>query len=201
MYERKDSYYARAKRAGRRSRAAYKLEELNRQFRLLGRGARVLDLGAWPGGWLQVAAEAVGPQGRVVGIDLVPIEPLPNHPQVALLKGDLNDPGMAAKLRECLGGQADVVMSDMAPKLSGVRDRDVAAAQRLAEIALAIALSLLRPGGDLLLKLFMSDEVSGFLARLRLSFDEVRTTRPEATRKGSAEIYALARGLKSPPVT
>lgn len=197
MYRRKDSFYQRAKRAGLRSRAAYKLEALNLQFRLIRSGDRVLDLGAWPGGWSQVAAEAVGPRGKVVGIDLASIKPFPSLPQVVLLKGDPSDPATIARLRECLAGPADVVLSDMSPKLSGVRARDAAAALALAELAVAIALAVLRPGGTLLLKIFMSDDLPPLLDRLRRLFDDLRVTRPEATRKGSAELYAIGKGFRS----
>ena len=125
MYKRKDAFYKKAKQAGYRSRAAYKLRELSHSFGLLRPGQRVIDLGAWPGGWLQVAAELVGPQGRVIGIDLVPIAPLKTD-NVTVIQGDATDPDQQRRLLSLLDGPADILLSDMAPKLSGVRERDEA---------------------------------------------------------------------------
>lgn len=198
MYQRKDRFYTRAKQTGLRSRAAFKLEELARDAKLFRTGGRVVDLGAWPGGWLQMAAAAVGPQGVVVGIDLQAIPALTGLPQVRLLQGDMTDPASLGRIRELLGGEADVVLSDLAPKLTGIRDRDVTAMAELIELARVTAIQLLRPGGSFVVKLFMSEEVAPFVRRLRDHFGEVRTTRPEATRKGSAEIYALARQFRRP---
>src|SRR5690349_19022392 len=125
MYDRKDALHQRAKREGYRSRAAYKLLELQKRTRLLRRGQCVVDLGAWPGGWLQVAAEIVGNSGRVVGIDLATIEPLA-APQVTILHGDVTDPDSVALVVETLGRKADVILSDLAPKLTGIGPRDAA---------------------------------------------------------------------------
>ena len=196
MYDRKDAFYHKAKREGYRSRAAYKLLELNREFHLLKPGQRVIDLGSWPGGWVQVAAEVVGPTGKVIGIDLVALEPLPLT-NVTLLQGDVTDPVQQEKMLALLGGPADVLLSDMAPKLSGLREVDEARAIALCRAALSCALILLRPGGTLLLKVFMGPEHKKFLAELRTAFATVKTTRPEATRKGSAETYVLALGRKT----
>jgi 23S rRNA (uridine2552-2'-O)-methyltransferase len=192
-YRRKDSFYRRAKSEGYRSRAAYKLLEIHRRHRLFRRGDRVIDLGSWPGGWVQVAAECVGEHGRVVGVDLARVEPLP-QPQVALFCADLRDENVRRQLAHALGGEADVILSDMAPKLSGVRDRDQALAAELAALALEFARRFLRPGGKLLLKLFDAPETQGLIAELRGVFDAVAILRPEATRKGSAELYALCTG-------
>ena len=197
MYERKDAFYKKAKREGYRSRSAYKLLELNREFHFLKPGDRVLDLGSWPGGWVQVAAALVGKTGRVVGIDLVGLDPLPLA-NVTLLQGDATDPAQQEKLLSLLGGPADVLLSDMAPKLSGIREVDEARSMALCRAALACALVLLRPGGTLLLKVFMGPEYNVFLAELRAAFATVKATRPEATRKGSAETYVLAASLKKP---
>jgi 23S rRNA (uridine2552-2'-O)-methyltransferase len=195
MYERKDAFYHKAKRAGYRARSAYKLLELNREFHLLKSGNLVVDLGSWPGGWVQVAAELVGTTGKVIGIDLVALDPL-SQPQVVLLQGDATDATQQEKIRTVLGGSADVVLSDMAPKLSGIKEVDEARAMELCHAALACARSLLRPGGTLLLKVFMGAEHKRFLAELRAAFTTVKTTRPEATRKGSAETYVFATGRK-----
>ncbi len=191
MYQRKDPFYTRAKAAGYRSRAAFKLSQLAQQARLFRRGDRVLDLGAWPGGWLQVAAELVGPSGRVVGVDLRHIEALP-QPNVRTVVGDIVEEVTQQRILEECGGQADVILSDLAPKLSGVRARDEAQADALARSVLAVAERVLRPGGKLVVKLFMGEAATRFVGQLRLRFGNVRTTRPEATRKGSSEMYAIA---------
>ncbi len=194
-YTRKDAFYKKAKQEGYRSRAAYKLLELNRAWRFLRAGNRVIDLGCWPGGWVQVAAKAVGPSGRVLGIDLVKLEPLPLA-SVSLVQGDATDSAQQHALLAALGRPADVVLSDMAPKLSGVREADDARVGALCKTALSCCDSLLKPGGSLFLKTFMSAEYQPFVAALRTAFRTVKTSRPEATRKGSAEVYVLASGRK-----
>lgn len=193
-YRRKDSYYDRAKAAGYRSRAAYKLLELARRYQLIRRGDHVVDLGAWPGGWLQVAAELTGGNGRVVGVDLQPIEPL-NRPQVTTLVGDATDPAVQEEVRARCGGRIDVVLSDMAPKLSGVRDRDAARAAELALTAIDIASRLLVPGGRLLVKLFSGAEHE-VLRAARAAFTSAKLTKPEASRKESAEMYLVCSGRR-----
>jgi 23S rRNA (uridine2552-2'-O)-methyltransferase len=192
-YRRRDSYYTRAKAAGYRARSAYKLAELDRRFGLLARGDRVVDLGAWPGGWLQVAAERVGPGGRVVGVDLMEIPRLP-EPTVSLLVGDVRDAATLAEVRRRLGQPADVVLSDLAPKLTGVRATDEARRAELVSATLDALPTLLRPGGRLLMKLFMDPEYSSAIGQARDAFDSVRTTRSAATRAGSAELYIMAAG-------
>ncbi len=194
-YTRKDAFYKKAKQEGYRSRAAYKLLELNRAWRFLRAGNRVIDLGCWPGGWVQVAAKAVGPSGWVLGIDLVKLEPLPLA-NVSLVQGDATDPAQQQTLLAALGRPADVVLSDMAPKLSGVREADDARVSALCQTALNCCDPLLKPGGSLFLKTFMSAEYQPFVAALRTAFRTVKTSRPEATRKGSAEVYVLASGRK-----
>ena len=196
MYKRKDAFYKKAKQAGYRSRAAYKLLELSHSFGLLRPGQRVIDLGAWPGGWLQVAAELVGPRGRVIGIDLVPIDPLKTG-NVTVVRGDATDPDQQRRLLSLLDGPADILLSDMAPKLSGVRERDEAQAQELSRAAVGCTTRLLRPGGSLLLKAFMDSGYPALLAALRAGFATVKTTKPQATRKGSAETYIIASGFVS----
>jgi 23S rRNA (uridine2552-2'-O)-methyltransferase len=188
-YQRKDAFYARAKHAGYRSRAAYKLLELAQRYRLIGRSDHVVDLGAWPGGWLQVAAQLVGPQGVVVGVDLRAIDRLGDP--VTLITGDARDAAVQEQIRTRCGGRVHVVLSDMSPALSGVRDRDIAQATELAEAALAIAAHLLAPGGRLLLKLFTAPESDAVVAAARRIFKTVKLTRPEATRKGSTEMYLI----------
>jgi len=193
-YQRKDAFYARAKQAGYRSRAAYKLLELARRYRLIERGDHVVDFGAWPGGWLQVAAELAGPRGVVVGVDLKPIEPLGGP--VTTIIGDARDESVLEQIRTRCAGRVAVVLSDLAPALSGVRDRDIAQAMELAATAVAAAQQLLTPGGNLLLKLFTAPETDALVADVRRRFDSVKLTRPEATRKGSAEVYLVALGFR-----
>ena len=195
MYRRKDGFYSRAKAEGYRARSAYKLIELSRRMRLFRRGDVVVDLGAWPGGWLQVAAAAVGPEGRVVGVDLRSIEPLTGRSNVILVCGDVTVPGVRAEVVAACGGRADVLLSDLAPRLSGVRARDEARMLALAETVLGVAAEVLRPGGHLVLKLFTTPDMPALVTRLRQRFDRVMTTRPDATRKGSAETYAVAIGF------
>lgn len=195
MYERKDRFYKKAKEEGYRSRAAYKLLELQQELRIFKPGDRVIDLGSWPGGWVQVAAALVGSTGRVIGIDLVALAPLP-LPNVALLQGDATDPKQQEQILALLGGQSDVLLSDMAPKLSGIRETDETRAMELCRTALTCAPRLLRPGGALVLKVFMGPEYKTFLAELRAAFNVVKATRPESIRKGSAETYVFARGLR-----
>lgn len=194
MYRRKDAFYTRAKAVGYRSRAAFKLEQLASRGRLFHRGDCVVDLGAWPGGWLQVAAQHVGPTGTVIGVDLQPIDPLPEK-NITVVVGDLRSSDIQRRVTELCGGRAQVVLSDLAPKLTGVRARDAAQAQELADLVLEFSRSILVVGGRLIVKLFTSDELPRYTARLRELFREVRITRPEATRKGSAEIYAIATGF------
>jgi 23S rRNA (uridine2552-2'-O)-methyltransferase len=194
VYRRKDAFYTRAKVVGYRSRAAFKLEQLTQQTRLFRRGDRVVDIGAWPGGWLQVAAQQVGPTGKVIGIDLQRIEPLPER-NVVTVCGDVTSAAVQAHVQALCGGKADVVLSDLAPKLSGVKARDSAQAQALAECVLRFAAQVLKPDGKLVVKLFMNADLEAYLGQVRKLFHDVRTTRPEATRKSSAEIYAIASGF------
>ncbi len=190
-YNRKDSYYRRAKQEGYRSRAAYKLLEVAERYKLIRRGCRVLDLGCWPGGWLQVAAQLAGPDGTVVGIDLREAEPIAG---TTILQGDVTDDEVVAKLRDAVrGGVYDVVLSDLSPKLSGVRFTDEARAGELNQIALSVAEAVLEPGGALLMKTFMSGETEDLLRRARELFASVRLTAVDASRKGSAEHYLIAR--------
>lgn len=196
MYHRKDSFHARAKAQGYRSRAAFKLLELAKTHRLIRRGDVVVDLGAWPGGWLQVAAEVTGPSGLIIGVDQRPIDDL-GLAHVRTLVGDVADRDVRGRVRaECGGRQVDVLLSDLAPSLSGVRARDEAQADALLDCTLDWARELLRPGGQLLVKLFMSSDFAQRRERLRAVFAAVRTTKPEATRKGSAEVYAIASGMR-----
>ena len=193
-YNPHDRYYKKAKQEGYRSRAAYKLLELQQRYRLLRPGDKVVDLGAAPGGWLQVAAKIIGQNGKVIGVDLQEMEPFPER-NITLLQGDVGAGEIQSKITELLAGPADAVISDMAPKLSGIRDADMARALELNQLAFAVAVQLLRPGGSLLVKSFMNNDLQHFTAELKQHFSEVLRTKPEATRQGSSEFYFFAKGF------
>jgi len=193
-YKPQDSYFKKAKQDGYRSRAAYKLLELQQRYRLMKPGDSVIDLGAAPGGWLQVAAKIVGPGGKVIGVDLQPIQPL-SEPNVMLVHGDITDARVQRQIRDLIGGPAHCVLSDLAPKLSGIRDADTARCLELNRTALAVARELLRPGGVLLVKSFISNDLQIFSAELKQQFADVQRTKPDATRQGSSEFYFYAKGF------
>ena len=193
-YNPQDRYFKKAKQEGYRSRAAYKLLELQQRYRIIKPGDKVVDLGAAPGGWLQVAAKIVGPNGRVIGVDLQPIQTLA-EPQVILLSGDIAAQEIQQQITQLLSGPASCVLSDLAPKLSGIRDADMARCLDLNHIALAVAVELLRPGGTLLVKSFISDDLQTFTAELKQHFSTVQRTKPDATRQGSSEFYFYAKGF------
>lgn len=193
-YKPHDRYYQRAKQEGYRSRAAYKLLELQQRYRLLRPGDAVVDLGAAPGGWLQVAANIVGQNGRVIGVDLQNIQPFQQR-HVTVIRGDVTTDEIQARIREFLGRPADCVISDMAPKLTGIRDADMARCLALNQIALKVAVQFLRPGGSLLIKSFISNELHQFTAEIQQHFSTVQRTKPDATRQGSSEFYFFAKGF------
>lgn len=194
-YKPQDKYFKQAKQEGYRSRAAYKLLELQQRYRILRPGDSVVDLGAAPGGWLQVAAKIVGQDGKIVGIDLQEIEPL-RHNNIALLCGDVTDGEIQQRIKQLLDGPADAVFSDMAPRLSGIRDADMARCLELNRTALGVAVQLLRRGGVSLIKSFLSNDLHLFTAELKQHFAAVQRTKPDATRQGSSEFYFLAKGFK-----
>ena len=191
-YKRQDTYYRKAKLEGYRSRAAYKLIELQQRFRLLRPGDLVVDLGAAPGGWLQVAAKSVAPKGKVIGVDLQPMDHF-REPNIELLQGDIKSDEIQEKIKTLLGAPAHCIISDLAPKLSGIRDADAARCLVLNQTALRVAVRILRPGGGLLIKSFISNDLHAFTAELKGFFRLVERTRPEATRQGSSEFYFCAR--------
>jgi len=192
-----DPYVRKAKAQGYRSRAAFKLAEIDRADRLFARGQRVVDLGAAPGGWSQVAAERVGPNGRVVAVDLADMAPLPG---VTFLRGDFTGQAVLDALEQALGGErVDLVLSDLSPNLSGVAATDQARSLRLGEHALEFALAHLKPEGGFLVKAFQGAGFPGFLRRVRASFAQVAARKPGASRSRSSEMYLLARRPRTKP--
>jgi len=188
-----DPYVARAKREGYRSRAAYKLLEIDEKYHLLKPGQRVVDLGAAPGGWSQIAARKVGPKGKVVGIDLLPIDPMPG---VDFIQLDFLDESAPGKLIDMLGGPADVVMSDMAANTTGHKKTDHLRIMGLAEAAIYFAREILAPGGIFIAKVFQGGTESELLADLKRDFSVVRHVKPAASRADSAELYVMATGFR-----
>lgn len=188
-----DPYVAAAKAQGYRSRAAFKLVELDEKFGLIKPGARVVDLGAAPGGWTQVAIR----QGarHVVGVDLLPIDTIAG---ADLILGDFNDPTMPDQLRALLGGPADLVLSDMAPNTTGHAATDHLRIMALAELAVAFAVEVLAPGGAFVTKLFQGGSERGMLTTLKQRFAVVRHAKPPASRKDSSELYVVATGFRPP---
>ena len=198
-YERKDRFHQLAKREGYRSRAAYKLLEMSRSQQLFRPRQRVADLGCWPGGWLQVASRGVGPQGRVVGIDLATIEPPLKNENVIALVGDIAQPTDIQAVLDALQGMAAVLLSDAAPKLTGVRATDRAREEALLEAIEAAVPTLLAPGGCLLVKLLDGPEADAIAKRLRRRFERARTLKPEASRPGTTERYLIGHGYRGVP--
>ncbi|MCP3985296.1 MAG: RlmE family RNA methyltransferase [bacterium] len=196
-YDRKDSYHQRAKREGYRSRAAYKLLELQEAQHVLRPGQLVADLGCWPGGWLQVAAQIVGSKGRVVGVDLAEMDPPLKLANVFAFTGDISEPSVLERILEPLGGRADVLLSDAAPKLTGVRATDRAREEALLDAVEAAIPTLLSDGGTLLVKLLDCPEAQAFQKRMRSQFESVRILKPKASRKGTTEKYLLGRAYSS----
>jgi 23S rRNA (uridine2552-2'-O)-methyltransferase len=187
----KDPYVRRAQAEGLRSRAAFKLRELDAKDRLFSRGQTVVDLGAAPGSWSEFAAQRVGPAGRVVAIDLLEMAPLAG---VTCVRGDFTDPAALAQLESVLGAsRVDLVLSDMAPNISGVSATDQARSLQLAELAADFALAHLNPGGALLVKVFQGSGYPEFLNGLRRAFESVTSRKPGASRDRSREMYLLAR--------
>ena len=195
-YNRQDRFYKKAKQEGYRSRAAYKLIELRQRFRLLKPGDLVIDLGAAPGGWLQVAARSIAPNGKVVGVDLQPMEGFP-EPNITVIQGDITCDETQQKISALLGAPAHCVISDLAPKLSGIRDADNARSLELNQVALGVAVRFLRPGGNLLIKSFISNDLHAFTLELKKFFPIVERTRPEATRQASSEFYFCAKDFRA----
>jgi len=189
-----DPYVQRSKKEGYRSRAAYKLIEIDDRDRILAPGAVVVDLGAAPGGWTQVSVKRAGPKGRVVAIDLLEMEPVAG---ATFLRGDFAGPaGLAAVEAALAGARVDAVLSDMSPNISGIAITDQARSMALAELARDFALAHLKPGGAFLVKLFQGAGYEEFHRSLRAAFARVVVRKPDASRGESAELYVLARGVR-----
>ncbi len=190
-----DPYVQRAKAEGYRSRAAYKLLELDKKDRLLVPGQLLVDLGAAPGSWSQVAVARLGSKGRVVAVDLLPMEPLPG---VQFVQGDFREQEVLDALIKALGGRkADLVISDLAPNISGIGVSDQARSMYLAELALEFSRQCLKSGGSLLVKVFQGAGFTEFLAGMRKSFVKVGSRKPEASGGRASEIYLLGKGYKA----
>jgi 23S rRNA (uridine2552-2'-O)-methyltransferase len=196
-YDPKDFYYRKAKKAGLRARSAFKIDEILNRHRLLGKGHAVLDLGAAPGGFLQILAEAVGETGVAVGVDLEPIRNL-GKPWVRTAVLDLLAPDAVAKIRELHPGRFHLVTSDMAPKTIGVKVTDEQRSLELVRMALSVAVETLERGGAFVAKVFMGGEFPALKKEFAARFDQVVVARPQATRESSYEVYVVAKGFRRP---
>lgn len=191
-----DPYVRAAKERGFRSRAAFKLLEMEEKLHMLKPGMRVVDLGAAPGGWTQVAVQAVGPRGQVVGIDILPMDPVPG---ATILQGDFTEEEAEDRVIAAMGGRADVVLSDMAPNTTGHQATDHLRIMSLAEIALDFAGRVLAPGGAFVAKVLQGGTEKDMLTVLKRDFTTVRHVKPPASRKDSAEMYVVGTGYRGGP--
>lgn len=190
-----DPYVKRAQQDGYRSRAAYKLMEIDERDHLLRPGTVVVDLGATPGGWSQIAAKKVGSSGKVIALDILEMHPLAG---VTFIQGDFREESVLNELSQALNGKAvDLVISDMAPNISGVGLSDQAKSMHLVELALDFAVNHLKPEGSFLVKVFQGVGFEEFMREMRAHFNQVLTRKPKASRDRSSEIYLLGKGLKS----
>lgn len=202
FYERKDHFYQKAKKEGYVARSAYKLIELDKQFRIFKPGSKIVDLGCAPGGWLQVAEERLklvsqkrnDTSLQVVGIDLLPLK-TQISPAISFIQGDFTLPHNQQKIIELLKDKADWVLSDMSPNISGIAFKDNLASLELCEMAYEFSKKILKKGGGLIVKIFPGPELGNFKKKLKESFQQLSTVLPEATRKTSTEIYLIAKNL------
>jgi 23S rRNA (uridine2552-2'-O)-methyltransferase len=190
----KDYYYRKAKKERYRSRAAFKLKQLNEKFRIVKKGGVVLDLGAAPGGWMQVLREIVAEEGLVVGVDLDDIKPF-KFENIKAIKGDFTKDEVAGEIKKIIDS-ADVVVSDASPDISGVWDVDHFRSVELSRSALSIARDILKPGGNFLVKVFQGGETEDFFREVKGAFSYTKRTKPRASRDQSSEIYIVAKGLR-----
>ncbi|MEE9564345.1 MAG: SAM-dependent methyltransferase [Candidatus Hydrothermarchaeaceae archaeon] len=190
----KDYYYRKAKKERYRSRAAFKLKQLNEKFRIVKKGGTVLDLGAAPGGWMQVLREIVADEGLVVGVDLDDIRPF-KFENIKAIKGDFTKDEVAGEIKKIIDS-ADAVVSDASPDISGVWDVDHFRSVELSRSALSIARDILKPGGNFLVKVFQGGETEDFFREVKGTFSYTKRTKPRASRDQSSEIYIVAKGLR-----
>ncbi len=189
-----DPYVLQARKQGYRSRASYKLLELQEKYKILRPGMRVVDLGATPGGWSQVVAGFVGKHGQIIALDRLPMDPLPG---VDFILGDFDEPAVQQALLDTLAGEpVDLVMSDMAPNISGNKHIDSARAGALTELALDMAIEMLKLGGTFLTKVFHGEGFDAFVKTCRAQFEQVRVRKPAASKSSSREAYVLAQGRR-----
>ena len=186
-----DPFSAEARAQGYRSRAAFKLSEIDDRFKLIRKGSKVIDLGCAPGGWVQIALQRGA--GRVIGIDLLPVDPLP---PAELVQMDFTDPAAGPLLMEMLGGQPDLVLSDMAPNTVGHRETDHLRIVGLIELAAAFAVSVLKPGGSFVAKAFQGGETAQIIRDLKKHFAKVQHVKPKASRADSSEVFLVATGFR-----
>lgn len=195
--QRNDPYVKQAKNLGYRSRAAFKLLEIDDRDRLLRSGLRVIDLGAAPGGWSQVVAARLGGRGRVIALDVLPMDPIPG---VDFIEADFTEADALALLEQQLGAEpVDLVLSDMAPNVSGLRAVDQPRSIHLCELALDLATQTLRPGGNLVMKAFHGEGFDALVRSLRGAFARVASRKPDSSRSGSRETYLVAKGFRGLP--
>jgi 23S rRNA (uridine2552-2'-O)-methyltransferase len=186
-----DPFSAEARALGYRSRAAFKLSEIDDRFRLIRKGSLIVDLGCAPGGWIQIAQQRGA--GKIVGIDLLPVDPLP---PAELVQMDFTDPAAPALLIDLLGGKPDLVLSDMAPNTVGHRETDHLRIVGLIEMGAEFAVSVLKPGGSFVAKAFQGGETAEIIARLKQHFAKVQNVKPKASRADSSEVFLVATGFK-----
>lgn len=192
--KKREHFYKEAKRVGYRARSAFKLKQIQKRFKIIRESDTVIDLGAAPGGWSQVAKELVGEKGTVIGIDLLPIKPING---ITFLQGDLTEDSTIQKIRQMLGGaKANVVLSDVSPDISGNYSVDHARSIYLCEHSLKLVELLLKPGGNFVCKAFTGEDLEGFIKKTDQRFKMVKQFSPSASRKSSSETYIIARSLK-----
>jgi len=190
-----EHYYKMAKKNNYRSRASYKLQQINKRFKIIKTADKVVDLGAAPGGWSQIALQAVGEEGTVVGVDLEWIRPL-DEENFHTVRGDFTEDDTLKEVKGLINGTAQVVISDAAPKLTGIKDIDTIRSADLADNALKVCDHLLMQGGNFVLKVFQGEEYNNILNNIKERFKVVKTTKPPSSRKGSVEMYVVAKGFR-----
>ncbi|WP_115719390.1 23S rRNA (uridine(2552)-2'-O)-methyltransferase RlmE [Gallaecimonas mangrovi] len=189
-----DPYVLAAQKRGLRSRAVFKLEEIQQKDKLIRPGMTLVDLGAAPGGWSQLASELVGEQGEVIACDILPMDPLPG---VAFLQGDFREEAVLNALLDRIGGRkVNVVLSDMAPNMSGTKGVDQPRAMYLVELALDMCHQVMAPGGSFVVKVFMGEGFEEYIKAVRAAFTSVKTRKPDSSRSRSSEVYIVATGYK-----